>query len=110
VNRLKKRLNLPGASAESTASLWQSVLLNIHRGGRAKLSALKQISDRIVREPQSAKSLLPVLVVAIRSVRLPEARHGLAAIVSAVDRIPALADDVKAQLPELQLEFAGVPQ
>lgn len=106
VNRLKQRANLPGASAESTASLWQNVLLNIHRGGRAKLSALKQISDRIVREPQSAKTLLPVLTIAIRSVRSPEARHGLAAIVFAVDRIPALADDVRRQLPELQLDLA----
>jgi len=107
VNRLKTRLNLPGASAESTASLWQTVLLNIHRGGRAKLSALRQISDRIAREPQSARTLFPVLVIAIRSVRPPEARHGLAAIVSAVERVPALADDVKRQLPELQLDLAG---
>jgi len=107
VNRLKKRANLPGASAESTASLWQTVLLNIHRGGRAKLSALRQISDRIVREPQSAKTLLPVLIIAIRSVRPPEARHGLAAIVSAVECVPSLVDEVKRQLPELQLDPVG---
>jgi len=107
INRLKKRANLPGASADSLASLWQSVLLNIHRGGRSKLSALRQISDRISREPQSAKTLLPILVIAIRSVRPPEARHGLSAIVSAIDRIPSLEPDVKQQLPELQLDLAA---
>jgi hypothetical protein len=106
VNRLKKRTDLPGASAESTAYLWQCVLLNIHRGGRAKLSALRQISDRIIREPQHAKVLLPVLAIAIRSVRPPEARHGLAAIVTAVERIPTLTDDVRRDLPELQLELS----
>lgn len=105
VHRLKTRVSLPGASAESLASLWQNVLLNIHRSGRSKLSALRQISDRIVREPQNAKVILPVLAIAIRSVRPPEARHGLAAIVSAVDQIPALADDVKRHLPELQLDI-----
>jgi hypothetical protein len=105
VNCLKKRMNLPGASADAIASLWQTVLLNIHRGGRAKLSALRQIS--IVREPQSAKTLLPVLIIAIRSVRPPEARHGLAAVVSAIDRAPSLAEDVKRQLPELQLDLMG---
>jgi hypothetical protein len=84
------------------------VLLNIHRGGRAKLSALRQISDRILREPQNAKTLLPVLAIAIRSVRPPEARHGLAAIVTAVDRLPNLADEVKRELPELELNIAGV--
>jgi hypothetical protein len=108
VNRLKKRTDLPGASAESTAHLWQTVLLNIHRGGRAKLSALRQISDRILREPQNAKTLLPVLAIAIRSVRPPEARHGLAAIVTAVDRLPNLADEVKRELPELELNIVGV--
>jgi hypothetical protein len=107
VNRLKTRVTLPGASAESLAFLWQNVLLNIHRGGRAKLTALKQISDRVVREPNQGATLLPVLVIAIRSVRAPEARHGLAAIVSAIERVPSLEADVKRQLPELQFDLSG---
>lgn len=105
VTRLKKRATLGGASATSLASLWQNVLLNIHRGGRAKLSSLRQISDQILRDPQSAKILLPVLTIAIRSVRPPEARHGLAAIVQAVEQVPSLADVVKRQFPELQLDL-----
>jgi hypothetical protein len=107
VNRLKARVTLPGASAESLAWLWQSVLLNIHRGGRAKLSALMEISDRVMREPASAMVLLPILVIAIRSVRAPEARHGLAAIVTAIEHVPPIEVEVKRLLPELQLDPMG---
>lgn len=107
VTRLKKRSSLPGASADGLALLWQSVLLNIHRGGRAKLTALRQISDQIVREPASAVTLLPILSIALRSVRGPEARHGLAAIVSAVERHPELTPLVRTRLPELQLDPIG---
>jgi hypothetical protein len=107
VTRLKKRGALPGASTDSLELLWQSVLLNIHRGGRAKLTALRQISDQIVREPASAGMLLPILSIALRSVRGPEARHGLAAIVGAVERYPQLASLVQARLPELTLDPIG---
>jgi hypothetical protein len=107
VGRLKTRRTLPGASADSLKWLWEGVLLNVHRGGRAKLSAVVQISRQITDDPKTAAMLLPVLAVAIRSVRPPEARHGLAAVVSAVERIPALAADVARHLPELQLDPVG---
>src|SRR5205823_1973982 len=100
---LKSRATLPGSSANSLVLLWSSVLLGIHRGGRAKLIALRQISDAVARDPHDAAALLPVLAVAIRSVRPPEARTGLAAVVGAVERAPALTDDVARFLPELQL-------
>lgn len=108
VARLSRRQSLPGAGTDALAFLWRSVLLNIHRGGRAKLSALKQISRRVTEEPASAVVLLPVLAVAIRSVRAPEARHGLAAVVAAVERAPELAEPVSRHLPELRLDPAGV--
>jgi hypothetical protein len=79
------------------------VLLNVHRGGRAKLTALRQTADAIARDPKNAEPLLPVLAVAVRSVRLPEARHGLAALVRAVDAHPPLADGVRRHFPELDL-------
>jgi hypothetical protein len=85
------------------SALWSSVLLGIHRGGRAKLTALKQVSAAVARDPQNAGPLLPVLAVAVRSVRMPEARHGLAAVVQAVDAHPAIADAVKQHFPELEL-------
>ena len=108
VERLTKRQTLPGAKADSLAMLWQTVLLNIHRGGRAKLAALSQISRQISDDPASAALLMPVVAVAIRSVRPPEARHGLAAVVGAVERVPELAGEVSRFLPELQLDLAGV--
>jgi len=103
VAELERRAKLPGTSVEQVTLVWQSVLLNIHRGGRAKLAALKQISAAIQSDPARAEPLLPVLAVAIRSVRLPEVRTGLSAIVTAVRTHPALADAVAKHLPELQL-------
>lgn len=106
VSRLKSR-TIPGADGAALTSLWASVLLNIHRGGRAKLSALKQISEHVVRVPADAERLLPVLVIAIRSVRPPEARHGLAALVIALEAHPELAGRVRSALPELRLDPIG---
>jgi hypothetical protein len=44
-----------------------------------------------------------VLVAAIRSVRVPETRAGLSAVVSAVAARPELTDVVKREMPELEL-------
>jgi hypothetical protein len=44
-----------------------------------------------------------VLAVAIRSVRLPEVRSGLAALVAAVQKHPPLAATIAKYVPELQL-------
>ena len=107
VDRLKKRQSLPGATGDTLAHLWRTVLLNVHRGGRAKLSALKQVSRYVTQEPESATVLLPVLAVAIRSVRAPEARHGLAAVVAAVERQPSLAEHAARHLPELRIDPTG---
>jgi hypothetical protein len=91
------------ADAATYAGTWYSVLLAVHRGGRTKLIALRQISDALRAHPEHGELLLPVLAVAIRSVRLPEARGGLAAIVSAVDARPELEPVVGRFLPELKL-------
>jgi hypothetical protein len=81
--------------------LWTSVLLGVHRGGRQKAKAVRQVGMAIVADPSRADVLLPVLAVAVRSVRLPEARAGLAAVVGAVESRPELAEAVKRFLPEL---------
>ena len=103
VKELERRTTLPGTSITQIAVVWTTVLLNIHRGGRAKLAALKQISRAIVEDPARAEPLLPVLAVAIRSVRLPEVRTGLSAVVAAVEMHPPLADAVARYLPEMEL-------
>jgi hypothetical protein len=85
------------------SQVWTSVLLGVHRGGRTKLMALRQISQAIAAEPGRAEQLIPVLTVAIRSVRPPEARAGLSAILSAVAARPELEAMLASYLPELRL-------
>ena len=98
---------LPGAKNEDLTPIWTSVLLNVHRGGRQKLKAMRQISDVVRDDPGRMETLLPVLAVAIRSVRPAEARPGLAAIVSVIETHPSLMSAVTKHLPELQFESAG---
>lgn len=106
VEALRQRVAVPGADPTAHARLWISVLLGVHRGGRTKLTAIRQISDALRDHPDRAERLLPVLAVAIRSVRAPEARSGLAAIVGAVDARPELGPLVTRFLPELKLDLA----
>jgi len=108
VSALRQRSKAPGLVAGQLSSIWCGVLLGIHRGGRHKLTALRQISDAVQDRPDAADTLLPVLAVAIRSVRPPEARGGLAAIVAAVEARPELAPLVARVLPELELSPQGV--
>src|SRR5207237_2708947 len=61
--------------------LWASVLLNIHRGGRTKPVVVGQIVRRLTRNPHEVYFLLPILAVALRSLRGPEFRTGLTAVV-----------------------------
>lgn len=103
VEALKRRMNLPGADVAAHVALWCSTLLAVHRGGRTKLVAMGQISRALREHPEDAEKLLPVLAVAIRSVRLPEARTGLAAVVSAIDARPELQALVSRVLPELRV-------
>jgi hypothetical protein len=107
VSALQQRSQAPGVGAAQLSNLWCGVLLGIHRGGRHKLTALRQISDAVQMHPESAELLLPVLAVAIRSVRPPEARAGLAAIVAAVEARPELSELISRVLPELKLYPAG---
>ncbi|HEX4796801.1 MAG TPA: hypothetical protein VH370_23615 [Humisphaera sp.] len=109
VNVLRERTSAPGMNVEQLSAVWVAVLLGIHRGGRHKLTALRQISDAVRNDPTAAPRLLPVLALAIRSVRAPEARAGLAAIVAAVDAQPDLAAAVSRELPELILTPAEAP-
>jgi hypothetical protein len=106
---LQRRAKLPGVGPGDLAPLWSSVLLGVHRGGRHKLIALRQISDAVRADSENAGKLLPVLTVAIRSVRLPEARAGLAALAAAVEVQPELRDPLRKQLGELELTEEVVP-
>ena len=107
VDYLERRAKIPGTEAERLQSVWRSVLLGVHRGGRQKAKAVRQIAQAIVEDPARGEILLPVLAVAVRSVRGPEARAGLAAVVSAVEARPQLGEAVRRHLPELK--FSELP-
>jgi hypothetical protein len=111
VEELNRRTRAtPGPQAlqrQDLSMVWTTVLLGVHRGGRAKLTALRQISQAIAEEPDQAERLVPVLAVAIRSVRPPEARAGLSAILSAVAARPELETTLARRIPELRLTPTG---
>ncbi|MEN6627682.1 MAG: hypothetical protein ABFD69_15765 [Candidatus Sumerlaeia bacterium] len=108
VETLARRKKLPGAGPDRLTPLWQAVVLNIFRGGRQKRLALTQISAAILDQPEKAGEWLPLLAAAIRSLRPTEARAGLAAIMTAVERDPGLAEAVRRLLPELDLNPSEV--
>lgn len=105
VDHLQLRADLPGPDA--LTPVWTSVLFNVHRGNRQKQKAVKQIADALNANPAQAGTLLPVLAVAVRSVRPTEARAGIAAVVTALSRRPEIIEMVEQFLPELNLAPAS---
>lgn len=107
IDELQRRSEIPGSTVDQLTPVWCSVLLGIHRGGRQKAKAVGQIGEVIQKDPARAETLLPVLIVAVRSVRFPEARAGLAALVRTIELRPELTELVKSRLPELNLSSPG---
>lgn len=101
VDALTIRAEKSPVSAEDLAPVWTSVLLDVHRGGRQKLKALRQIADALAASPN--EKLLPVLVATVRSIRGPEARAALASVMALLARRSELENAVAAALPELKL-------
>jgi hypothetical protein len=95
-------LSRPDAEA-AIGKLWATVILSVHSSARAKLTALRHIADAIARDPRRTSELLPLLVIALSSVRGPERIGGLASLA----RVAAKSEDLRAvlatALPELQL-------
>jgi hypothetical protein len=83
--------------------LWATALLNIHRGSRTKPKVVGQIVRRLTEQPDDAARLVPILKVALRSVRGPEWRAGLSGVVQLFERQPELEQALHAAFPELQL-------
>lgn len=92
-----------GASADVLRQLWATVLLNIQRGGRQKPGVVAQIVARVSRQPDEAAKLLPLLAVAVRSLRGPEFRAGLTGVVALSETKPELVPLIQQQFPELVL-------
>lgn len=90
--------------ADLLRQLWASVLLNIHRGNRAKPAVLAQMLRRLEKHPSDADPLLPLVAVALRSLRGPEWRAGLAGVVQLVQKQPDMQERIRAAVPELEWE------
>ena len=97
-----------GLSPAELTPVWSRVLSNIHRGGRQKLTALSQIKSAILKRTDLFESLLPILKVAIRSVRGPERSAGLAAVMEILAKAPELEDRLLREFPELKLDLQSV--
>lgn len=108
IDHLAQRVRTPKIGADQLAPVWCAVLLGVHRGGRQKLKAVREISAAIAEKPERAAQLLPVLAVAVRSVRGPERRAGLGAVMTLLAARPELADGVRARLPELEFQLTEV--
>lgn len=107
VAELESRAKLP-FDMPDLRPLWASVLLNIHRGSRAKPVVVRQLLDRMNANPAIAGLLLPLLSIALRSVRGPERRAALVALVQLVEKRAKVEPLVRETFPELQWaeEFA----
>lgn len=103
---LEQRAEGPGGRAtfppDRVRFLWATVLLNVQRGGRAKPFVVRQIIERLSAHPDEAGDLLPMVAVALRSVRGPEFRAGLAGVAGFVAQNPTRRPLVEAVFPELQ--------
>jgi hypothetical protein len=102
VECLHRRSRLPGTETDALAPVWCAVILGVHRGGRTKLKAVRQLQTAILNCPARAAELIPVLAVAIRSLRAPERRSALAAVASIVVQNADLQAEIQRLLPELQ--------
>jgi hypothetical protein len=91
-----------GLDPEHVRLLWATVLLNARRGGRTKPLVVSQVVRRLLKHPDEAARLLPLLAAALRSVRGPEWRTGLAALVQLVHRNPDLKPLAERTFPELK--------
>jgi hypothetical protein len=90
-----------GADQDTVRLLWAGVLLNIRRGGRYKPGVAAQVVERLTRYPAEADKLLPLLAVAVRSLRGPEFRAGLVGVMTLLERNGDLGPAIVKQFPEL---------
>ncbi|MEM9827200.1 MAG: hypothetical protein AAF958_11455 [Planctomycetota bacterium] len=101
------------ASGESMAIVWTAVILSVHRGGRSKPKAIRQLAcflnerlqsesgvDLAATDPK-ANGYLTVLVQAARSIRAPERAAATSELVLLSMLHPRLADELKTRMPEI---------
>jgi len=99
----KRRTSLEAShlSDRCLTQLWATTLLDIHRGSRAKRRAVTQLGDRIAAHPQESKVLMPLMGVALRSVRDAERRSAIASLVRAATLSPEVLEAAETYAHEL---------
>ena len=99
----KRRTSLEAShlSDRCLTHLWATTLLDIHRGSRAKRRAVAQLGDRIAAHPQESKVLMPLMGVALRSVRDAERRSAIASLVRAATLSPEVLEAAETHAHEL---------
>jgi len=107
IDRLHRRASRPGMGPHDLAPVWCAVLLGVHRGGRQKRKAVEQIRDALLSASapaERAESLLPILALAVRSVRGPEQRAGLSAVATIWSERPEWRARIAELLPGVGFE------
>jgi hypothetical protein len=97
-NAAKWRAEAPKATLRH---VWSSAMLDVHRGSTTKRRVPRQIAERIASHPDEAADLLPILRLALRSVRPAERAGAIAALARALHadaELRALAHEI---IPEL---------
>lgn len=93
----------PKVADAALARLWSTTLLSIHRGGRAKPKALATMAAALERDPWRAEAIVPLMRIALRSVRATERRAALAAITRAAQAHVEVKVAASRHFPELSL-------
>ncbi|NUP11441.1 MAG: hypothetical protein HOW73_35800 [Polyangiaceae bacterium] len=93
----------PKLDEGALARLWSTTLLSIHRGGRAKPKALLAMAQTLVEHPARAEDIVPLLRIALRSVRPSERRAALGAVTRAAQASADVRAALSRHLPELDL-------
>lgn len=89
-------------SDQQLAQLWATTLLDIRRA-KVKPRALAAMGASLLAQPERADEVLPLLRIALRSLRAPERRPALAALMRAAHAHPSVRVAARRHLPELDL-------
>lgn len=89
------------AGASEVEHLAATALLAIHRGSATKQVVLRRLAERSVARPEEVDRLLPLLALALRSVRAPERTSALASLARAAVASDIVRAALARHLPEL---------
>ncbi len=87
--------------------IWIVSLMDPHRGANQRPGVIRRIKEAIKNDAGLLDRFLPLLIFAARSVRNPEKRAGLAAILELIELCPDQAPKILGKMPELSLVSNG---